>query len=263
MKYLLLTLCYFFILFTKGAVAEIIDHTSLEKFDNINQEQTDKGRQLNILFSHRSVGRIIMYGLQDLGNQDSKYLLNFMPEPEEWQNDVSINDYINYGPIFGHQNQDSFEEFFNFAAENDAVIDVGIVKWCYVDMYGTKTAQKRFEEYKNYVVSFKANNPDVVLVHCTMPLTTDTDALNAERSKYRDLILAEYGTSGDYIFDIAAIESWYNNALTKFNYNGTDYLRMHDAYTDDGGHPNETGRMPLAKGIWILLVDIANGFRTR
>ena len=91
-----------------------------------------------------------------------------------------------------------------------------------------------------------------------MPLTTDSDYLNSERSKYRDLILAEYGSKGDYIYDIAAIESWKDGSLTTFEYNGSTYLRMHDSHTGDGGHPNEAGRVPLAQAMWVLFANIVD-----
>jgi len=200
-----------------------------------------------------------MYGLQELGNQNAKYVLTFRPGTDDYTTDVSRADYVNYGPLFGHQNQaaDHLEEFFDFAAQNDDILDVGIVKRCFVDMYSPRTAQSLFNDYKAYVDAFKTTNHDIVLVHCTMPLTPDTDALNAERSKYRDLILAEYGGSDDYIYDIADIESWYNNAYTTFEYNGTAYLRMYPSYTSDEGHPNATGRVPLAKAMWVMLAKIA------
>ncbi len=201
-----------------------------------------------------------MYGLQDLGTQNSKYLLQIRPDPEEWQTaGVKVSDYTNYGPIFGHLNQDvgGLAGFFNFALQNESFLDVGIVKRCFVDMYGSVTAASLFAEYKGYVDDFLAQNPDITLVICTLPLTIDADALNAERSKYRDLVLAEYGSADVYIYDIADIESWYDNAYTTFEYGDSTYLRIHESYTDDEGHPNSTGRVPLAKAMWVLLSKIA------
>jgi hypothetical protein len=242
-----------------GYSAVIINHTSVAEFDAITQQQADSVRQMNILFSHRSTGRIIMYGLQELGSQNVKYVLNFIPATDDYTTDVTLSDYITHGPIFGHQNQaaDHLEEFFDFAEQNDNILDVGIVKRCFVDMYSPRTAQSLFNDYKAYVDAFKTQDRDIVLVHCTMPLTSDTDGINAERSKYRDLILAEYGSSGDYIYDIADIESWYNNAYTTFEYNSTNYLRMYPSYTSDEGHPNALGRVPLAKAMWVMLAKIA------
>jgi len=243
-----------------GYSAVIINHSSVAEFDAITQQQADSVRDMNILFSHRSTGRIIMKGLLELGNQNSKYLLKIVPDPDEWETvGVEVSDYTNNGPLFGHLNQDQsgIAYFVSFALQNDSFLDVGIVKKCFVDIYGSVTAASLFAEYKGYADDFLSHDPDMTLVVCTLPLRTDSDAENAERSKFRDLVLAEYGSADVYIYDIADIESWYNNAYTTFEYNSTTYLRLNDAYTSDGGHPNAAGMIPLAKAMWVLLAKIA------
>ena len=71
-------------------------------------------------------------------------------------------------------------------------------------------------------------------------------------------MLAEYSSSEDGIYDIADIESWYNGAYTTFVYQGVTYLKMNDAYTTDGGHPNAPCRELLAKALWVLMSHYIN-----
>jgi hypothetical protein len=191
---------FLILLLPVAAIAGLIaNHTSIAEFNNITPEQAANVRATNILFSHRSVGRTILFGLEQLGKMNSMYTFEFHPTTGNWTDDVTRADYLNYGPIFGHQNQSAITEFFNFATQNDDIIVIGIIKRCYEDMYGSITASSLFAQYKIDVANYKAQYHDMYLVHSTMPLKNTTDALNAERSKYRELMLAEYSSSEDGI----------------------------------------------------------------
>ncbi len=250
---------FIIILLPVAATAGLIaNHTSVAEFNNITPQQAANVRATNILFSHRSVGRTILFGLEQLGIMNGMFAFEFIPPASNWSDDVTRTDYLNYGPLFGHQNQSALTEFFDFASQNDDIIVIGIIKRCYEDMYGGQTASSLFAQYKLDVANYKAQNHNMYLVHSTMPLKNTTDALNAERSKYRDLLLAEYSSAEDGIFDIAAIESWYNGSFTTFEYQGGTYLKMQDSYTTDGGHPNAIGVELLIKALWVLMSHYVN-----
>ncbi len=185
-------ICFIVLLFNVGSYAGlIVNHTSVAEFNNITPQQAANVRATNILFSHRSVGRTILFGLEQLGKNNSMYAFEFHPTTGNWTDDVTRKDYLNYGPIFGYQNQSGVTEFFNFATQNDNIIVISIIKRCYEDMYGSQTASSLFAQYKLDVTNYKAQNHNMYLVHSTMPLKNTTDALNAERSKYRDLMLVK------------------------------------------------------------------------
>lgn len=236
----------------------VVDHQVLSQFSALTQAQTDRVRALNIAFSHRSTGRIIMYGLEELEAQNAKYALHIVPAPGVWQGEGATRSDFLAGPIFGHRNTGAqFSNFFTFLSDNQDLVSIGFDKYCYVDMYSTNTAATRFAAYKAAVDAFKARNTPVKLVHFTFPLTYDSDQINSERSKYRDLILQEYAAT-DYVFDIAELESWHDGALTTFQYQGQTYLRMNPDYTSDGGHPNAAGEIILAQALWVMLARIAD-----
>ena len=237
----------------------VVNHTNYNEFSFLTQEQLDRVRALDWLWGHQSVGRIMMYGLDDLEALDSaKYGINIVPISSEWQNFVTRQNYLDNSPMFGHI---GMYEFWAFANANADLLDVAMMKYCYVNLDGGAhlTAASMFQEYKTNVNAFKLAHPEITLIHFTVPLTTGTDFYNSERSKYRDLILAEYGN--EYVYDIADLESWHDGAYTTFNYLGTDYLRMNPDYTSDGGHPYYYGTDPfnevLAKAWWVIMTKVA------
>jgi len=244
----------------------VFDHNSLEEFDLITQQEADDVHATNFLFGHQSVGRNIMDGLNALEGQDSKYSTNIIPS--DFYLDVTRQQYLDYGSIFGQQNSGSNgnpssknAEFFGFLNSNDDLVNVAFLKYCYVDVTNTIPAQQVFDNYKVAVDLFEASHPDVTLVHFTNPITpSPSDTLNnVQRNIYRDLILQEYGNIG-YVFDLADLESWYNGAYTTFDYGGNTYLRMNDAYSLDGqGHLNSVGGQMVAKALWVMMKELATG----
>ena len=257
-KLFLVGVCLFFMVFVLPLVNAgfVVNHINYNEFDSLTQEQLDRVRALDWLWGHQSVGRIMMYGLDDLEALDSvKYGINIVPVSGEWQNFVTRQNYLDNSPMFGHI---GMYEFWGFANANADLLDVAMMKYCYVNLDGGAhlTAASMFQEYKTNVNAFKLAHPEITLIHFTVPLTTGTDFYNSERSKYRDLILAEYGN--EYVYDIADLESWNGTNYTTFNYLGTDYLRMNPNYTSDGGHPNAGGSSAiLAKAWWVIMAKVS------
>ena len=98
MRKLLLFLMIFFLISSVNAV--VFDHTAVDQFDSLTQEQTDKVRDVDWLFGHQSSGRNIMtYGFDYLESQDPKYSLNIVPYP--YTSDVTRNDFLSQSPMFG------------------------------------------------------------------------------------------------------------------------------------------------------------------
>jgi len=257
-------LLIFFLFIANFASAFVVNHTNVNDFYSLTQEQTDRVRSLNWFMGHQSVGRHIINGLIEV-DDNGIHDLDVIPDG---YTDTTRADYVNSGPLFGNRNLVSFgvsktQDFFTSLSSNSDLIDVGIMKYCYADLQGDmistgafSSATEAFNTYKNAVDAFKATHPGVVMVHSTMPLKTDEDSWVVEKNFYRDMILQEYGN--EYVFDVADIESWYNGAYTTFIYNGQTYLKMNQAYTSDGGHPDLTeGRRNLARGLWVMMAKVA------
>jgi lysophospholipase L1-like esterase len=137
------------------------------------------------------------------------------------------------------------------------------MKFCYADFSPQTNVRDFFELYRRTIDSLRLARPQLVIVHCTVPLTARTplwkrfikwvlrreefsDAGNVLRKDYNDLLLQQYGK--DLIFDLAMFESTLPNGKRRtFEYEGKTAFALADEYTSDGGHLNQLGRQVVAK----------------
>jgi PKD repeat protein len=149
----------------RAATGFVIDHTKVENPGEfiIDQAYLDTAREMDILFGHQSVGKVISYGedpdgaggggIEDLANDpqyNGRYAidldgLNPDPDnddivvgwfdgddPETGQNGIGeVHIGANYSPA------SKMAEFFDFVSRSDiqAEIDVAMMKFCYVDFH--------------------------------------------------------------------------------------------------------------------------------
>jgi hypothetical protein len=93
----------------------------------------------------------------------------------------------------------------------------------------------------------RANRGTIVL-HATVPLTTDDPAANVKRQRYNRLLRNTYPSSR--IVDIARVESTTpSGARVKRMHRGKVYYAMYRGYTTDGGHLNEAGFRRVASAL--------------
>jgi len=248
------------VLFQMNLCAKVFNHETLDEFYKLTDADIQCVKSLNVFFCHQSTGRIIMQSLNFLANKNEKYRLRFSPDPGNWQlgTGVTRQSYLDSAPIFGHFNLSDEKpyQFFNEIKKFKDLVDIAMIKYCFIDIGPSTTAQGRFNTYVTAMDSFVGLRTSAALLHWTMPLTKDEDSLSTERSKFRDLIIKKYGTD-QFVFDIAEMESWYNNNLTTFKFKNIDYLRMNENNTYDNGHPNDSMAMKLAKTLWVALSEIS------
>jgi hypothetical protein len=159
---------------------------------------------------------------------------------------------------------DAFGGFLT-GAGRAARFDAAVLKFCYADL-GDRTdvtPEQLFELYKKTAASVRSVRPDVTLVHATVPLNTrgegtgdrvraalglatSKDANNARRSRFNDLMRAEY--AGEPLFDVALAESARpggSRAGSEQDGRFVDALRRD--FSSDGGHLNDDGRRVVAR----------------
>jgi hypothetical protein len=249
--------------------AVVVDHTSLGEFSRITPARAAGVRTWNVLFGHRSVGRIIMREMLHLARDNPTLHLTIVPPHNACCNPAphaaaSAEQFKRHGPMFGHMTVTEPNRFFDSLNASAAFIDIAIFSYEYNSIYGSITAERLFRAYREKVQAFRHAHPGVVIIHTSMALRTEPDRFNAERTTYRELILAEYGTAkGEYILDLAALESEWGGRLTTFEHEGRTCLRMSPHGTYDTGHPNKAMGRKLAKAFWVMLAKVAEDLEQR
>jgi len=143
--------------------------------------------------------------------------------------------------------------------------DAAVLKFCYADL-GDRTAiepAQLLALYKKTAASVRSARPDVMLVHATVPLNTrgegtgdrvraavglgtSKDANNARRSRFNDLLRAEY--AGEPLFDVARAESTRaDGSRAGVAREGTFDDALRRELSSDGGHLNDEGRRVVAR----------------
>jgi lysophospholipase L1-like esterase len=122
----------------------------------------------------------------------------------------------------------------------------------------------------------RAENPEVTLVHVTVPLVTVQSGLKARvkkllgrepdhygdnraRERFNELMRREYA-SREPLFDLAAIESTRpDGSRETFEFGGVTSASLVPTYTTDGAHLNPDGRRRVAEQFVAFLADVAGG----
>ena len=154
--------------------------------------------------------------------------------------------------------------------------DLAILKFCFVDIDNKTDVQKLFTTYKNEMAKLKNKYPKTTIVHFTVPLLRKTELSfkswikgllgkndgffanehNIKRNKFNSLVVAEYKNK-EPVFDLAGFESIYSDGSREtFSEGGKTYYSLVPAYTDDGGHLNETGRKKIAEQLLLFLINL-------
>ena len=236
--------------------------------------------QKKIYFGHMSVGYNIIEGIKDLMSKNPDIKLNI-------QDTVDISN-VTSG-VFAHskigQNGDPKSKIDAFVATMNSGMgsraDIAFFKFCYVDFDEKTDVKNVFNYYKTAMNGLLKKYPKTLIPHATVPLKTEAETLgiqewvkdiikkiigratrvdlnvasNIKRNEFNALLIKEYGEKN--IIDFAAFESTYPD--------GRDYLSkssiskhrsMIPAYTTDGGHLNEKGRLVVADKFVAKLAEI-------
>lgn len=244
----------------------IIDHVAGEDWVSLSQKR--------IYFGHQSVGYNIVDGIKDIMQEREQIDLNIIET-------TSADDFSD--PVFAHsrigQNTDLSSKMEAFGQTIRQGLgektDIAFFKFCYVDITEKTNVEKLFASYKQTMQSLQKEFSNTVFLYATVPLRTVKSswktwvkkligkdyiweyADNIKRNEFNKMIREEYGDTGR-IFDIARAESTYpNGKREKFKSKGTEYAALAPAYTDDGGHLNETGRKQVAGHLLSLMARVA------
>jgi hypothetical protein len=227
------------------------------------------GRDLRILsgrtifFGHQSVGENLLEGVQDLASREGVPL-----RIQETRGAALLA--LGHGLIA--ENGDPLRKLRSFeeALGSGAVADVALMKFCYVDIGSDTDVAGLFARYQETLREMKARHPRTTFVHVTAPLTTVQGGAraiakrvlgrppaglleNARREEFNALMRKAY-QGLEPLFDLAREESTGpDGSIEAVTWKGKSVPALHPAYTDDGGHLNQEGRLRAARALVAAL----------
>jgi len=216
-----------------------------------------------IYFGHHSVGDSMLSGLELIAVENGVSSIHIVDLD-------SASDPELPGAFFAHsrvgRNMDPKSKVDDFARRLrgglPAKPDLAFMKLCYVDLDPNSDVPGIFDYYRSTLDQLGADSPAVSLVHATVPLMTRQlglknriklllgrdlwrDEANIKRWRFNDLLRRTYDEGR--IIDIARAESTHaDGTRERFAKDGKEYCSLSPAYTDDGGHLNETGQRRVA-----------------
>jgi lysophospholipase L1-like esterase len=226
-----------------------------------------------IFFGHQSVGDNLVQGIRDLMATDPRLQIHIVTsaEPQTVAGAAFVEAHIGVNRNPGSK-----------AAAFSEVLDKGfgkqggiaLYKYCYIDFNSTTDVSQVFDNYQKSVGELKRKYPLLILVHSTVPLTTEEQSArvkdrmkttlrrmlgrdpNVKRNQFNRLLKQAYGGKGP-IFDIAEIESTHSDgSRSYFSRGGLKIYTLAPEFTTDGGHLNEAGRRAGAEQLLALLARL-------
>jgi len=234
------------------------------------RQELERVSQRSVFFGHQSVGDNIVDGLGRL-SAASGVALRIAAAPSA---DAIAPGTL--GHVFIGENRNPLGKLKAFArafAKQPASVDIALVKLCYLDFASDTDVKSLFAAYRSTLSELKQRNPGTVFVHVTTPLTqveSGAKALlkrllgraphgmleNLRRAEYNELLRQEYA-GRQPIFDLARVESIApDGAAQNVEWNGKSAPALAAAYTSDGGHLNEAGKLRAARELVSVLAAI-------
>lgn len=214
-----------------------------------------------IYFGHQSVGGNVLEGLTLLAKEQGVALrIAEAPVQDTAPGIIHAKVGRNRAP---ETKCDAFNQFLS--AQAGGRWDAALLKFCYADMGdgAERDPHRLFDLYKKTMGAAQAANPDLLLVHATMPLQseglgkrnairkllglgTSNDADNILRNQFNDLVRAEYGKTP--LFDVAWAESTRpDGTRSGFTKDGRFIFTMATEFTYDEGHLTGEGQRWVAR----------------
>jgi hypothetical protein len=255
-----------------GSVTERIP--PLKSLESVPAAELQKLLNARLFFGHQSVGFNIVEGIGDVLSDkgDRSFAIT-------QTSDLAISS----EPGFFHstigQNEDPLGKIRDFDAilrgGSAEHLDIAFMKLCYVDIQADTDVTAVFRGYKDTMARLKIDFPKTVFVHFTVPIVRREKGIkpllkrllgrqvegfgsddNLAREKLNELLRNEYAGK-EPLFDLALYESTRaDGSRTAFTLNGGRYYALEDAYTDDGGHLNQTGRRFIAEQLLVFLAGV-------
>lgn len=249
---------------------------ALATIESINAEDWNWLANQKIFFGHQSVGRNIMSGLNAILAEHGELALTIT-------NNDSLTQVASAGFVEANVGRNG-DPASKRAAFERAIANMGegqriaMLKYCYADITPDTDVRTMFRDYEAHMTELKAQNPELVIVHFTLPLRTSTSTwkdhvkrligrtppitLSARRNEFNRLLLERY-SGNEPVFDLARIESTRaDGTRSTVRYFGDDVYILSPEWTDDGGHLNDAAQRRVAEQLLVFLARLRPGMET-
>jgi len=224
---------------------------------------------MRIYFGHQSVGGNILDGVKQL-SADTDIPVQVVESRDAQGVSPGTLGHVRVGTNGNPEGKlASFERAIGPAPTN---LDVALVKFCYVDFSESTDVKALFSSYVRTVERIQQRNPRLTVIHTTVPLTVVQAGPkaflkrmlgrapygileNMRREEYNTMLRSKYQGYAP-LFDLARIESTNPDGTSAFaDWNSVRVPQLSNAYTDDGSHLNQLGRIHAAKSFVKLLAE--------
>lgn len=261
-RYIVIVLSMFSVSLLSGCSDQSTANNMTKSNSKLKPQDIDVLLEKKIFFGHQSVGDDLLAGLADLSKENPDLKLSIV-------NTTDKNSFES--PVFAHTligtneepdtKSDAFKDIMLNKIQGEP--DVAFFKYCFLDINRNTDVQAVFNEYKSTIEEVQESNPQVKIVHFTVPLMTVQTGPkawlkkiigksiggvddNIKRYQYNQLVRSEF--ADNLVFDIANLESALPNGKKNFFVvDDRQYEALADEYTYDGGHLNEAGRKYIAE----------------
>jgi hypothetical protein len=251
------------------AIAAAVTAGAVHAADPALRAELEAVARRSVLFGHQSVGNDILDGLRDLSGDAGVPLRIAEVRSAEGLAPGTCGHVLvaeNGNPALKLQ---SFEQALG---RGPAPVDVALVKFCFVDVLGTRDAKELFRRYQEELRLLSARHPRTTFVRATVPLTsipTGPKAFvkrllgrdrnredNARREEFNALVRTEW-RGPEPLFDLARLESTRADGTAETCVvAGKAVPVLVPAYTHDGGHLNAVGRRRAARELVRLIAAL-------
>ena len=222
-----------------------------------------------VYFGHQSVGANILAGLADLARRERVELVVGPRRSASSAGPGILDDLLgeNERPL-------SKIEAFEQAVDGGVggTVDLAFFKFCYVDFHAKSGVDAIFDRYEQAMARLAERHPKTKFAHVTVPLTVTQQGVkgtvkallgrprwgeseNEVRHRYNERLRRAHAHPGS-LFDLARFEATYaDGSLASFSYDGRDIPRLVAAYSDDGQHLNEAGRLHIAAKLASFIAE--------
>ena len=231
-------------------------------------------RQKTIFFGHQSVGFDIVAGLRDLAARHAEVTLNLVETKDPGEVEGAMLAHERVGHNFDPQSK--IAEFRRLLEGGlGEKVDIAFFKFCFVDLGRGSDPEAVLASYCETMAALKARFPQVVFLHVTVPLCGPPQRLkgmlkasikrligrppvleeNEVRARYNALLRERFAGKEPF-FDLARYETLGPTGRPHYSIRqGRKVPVLVRAYTDDGGHLNQVGRVHLAEQLLLALHD--------
>ncbi len=250
---------------------------TLPTLESVPREYWTTLAEKRIFFGHRSVGYNVLDGIREIVKEHAYIRLNIVETSGLGERTEPLLAHCKIG-----ENDKPLTKISAFASEldrnQDAGIDIALMKLCYVDVIHRSDVESIFHAYRDTIEQLEKRHPKVKIIHATVPLRavytgpkwrvrqsfrrlfgrpTIVDD-NDQRNKYNELLREAYSEDGT-VYDLALAESTDvhgRSCYVKKSKEKVPFLCLE--YSADGGHLNALGKRRAAEQLLIMLAKVAN-----